>query len=76
MQLAILLISGALESLAANAARREAKTIEGAEANHALESDVQRRVERQIIDLCGLEFHVAARLSDVVRAANCSQPDP
>ena len=76
VHLGIILISGALEVVAVYAARREAKTSDGAEANWALAGDVQRRIERQIVDACGLEPHTAARLtSDVLRAANRCQPD-
>jgi hypothetical protein len=76
VQLGIILTLGALEVVAANSARRESKTPDGAEANRALAGDVQRRMEQQIVDLCGLEVHAAAMLiSDVLRGANCCQPD-
>ena len=76
VQLGIILTAGAFEVVAANAARGESKTPDGADANRELAGDVQRRMEQQLVDLCGFEAHAAARLtSDVLRGAIRSQPD-
>lgn len=76
VELTVLLMSGSLKVLAADAARRQSKTSDGADANRLLVGDVQRRMEQEIVDLCGLEDFAAARLtSDVLRGALRYQPD-
>lgn len=64
--LGITLTAYALRKLAADAARTEAKTIDGAEANTQLAQDLQLQTEQQLVDECGLTPKAANMLTSAV----------
>lgn len=75
-QLGIILTNGVLEVMAANAARRQARSVEGVEANRELVVDIQKGMVSKIAENCGLDESAANTLvGAVIMGTGRFQPD-